>query len=130
MTTTASANSLYDRLGGEGAVQAAVVLFYEKVLADPSLAPFFAGLDMGKQIEKQIAFMTMAFGGPHAYGGRELRDAHSGLVKRGLDDSHFDRVAALLGETLSELGVNSTAAAEALALVAGTRDHVLSRSAS
>lgn len=127
MSQNASATSLYERLDGEAAVQSAVVLFYEKILADPSLAPFFAGLDMDKQIQKQIAFMTMAFGGPHAYGGRELKDAHAGLVKRGLADEHFDRVAALLAETLSELGVDASASKEALELVAGTRDHVLSR---
>lgn len=127
MSSSAPATSLFDRLGGESAIQSAVGLFYEKILADESLAPFFAGLDMDKQIQKQIAFMTMAFGGPHAYGGRELRDAHSGLVKRGLTDTHFDRVAALLGETLSELGVDPEASKEALELVAGTRSHVLSR---
>lgn len=127
MSSTAPTTSLYERLGGEAAVQSAVVLFYEKILADPSLAPFFAGLDMDKQINKQIAFMTMAFGGPHAYGGRELREAHSGLVKRGLTDEHFDRVASLLSETLAELGVDPAISGEALSIVAGTRHHVLSR---
>ena len=35
------ANSLYDRLGGETAVQAAVELFYEKVLSDGRINHFF-----------------------------------------------------------------------------------------
>ena len=39
-------SSLFERLGGEAAIDAAVDVFYEKVLADPSLAPFFDGVDM------------------------------------------------------------------------------------
>ncbi len=39
---------------------------------------------MDKQVNKQIAFMTMAFGGPHNYTGRDLRTAHARLVERGL----------------------------------------------
>ena len=42
MTSTLPASpSLYARLGGQSAVEAAVVRFYEKVMADPALAVFF-----------------------------------------------------------------------------------------
>ena len=119
--------TLYERLGGEAAVQAAVVLFYEKVMADPSLVPFFEGVDFEKQIDKQIAFMTMAFGGPSVYTGRDLRVSHASSVKRGLGDDHFDRVAELLDESLAELGVDAEARAEVLSVVGGTRDDVLGR---
>lgn len=119
--------SLYERLGGEAAIQAAVVLFYEKVMADPSLAPFFEGIDFEKQIEKQIGFMTMAFGGPNTYTGRDLRVSHASSVRKGLDDSHFDKVAALLGETLGELGISTETTQEVLTVVEGTRGHVLGR---
>ena len=62
-------SSLYERIGGEAAVMAAVNLFYSKVLADETTKPFFIGLDVKSQIKKQIAFMTWAFGGPeHGYG--------------------------------------------------------------
>ena len=120
-------DTLSARLGGEAAVEAAVVRFYEKVMDDPSLAPFFSGLQMDKQIEKQIAFMTMAFGGPNRYTGRDLRTAHAGLVARGLGDAHFDAVASHLAETLRELGVDDATAGEVLAIVAPTRGDVLSR---
>ena len=55
---------LYERIGGQAAVMAAVDLFYEKVMEDELTRPFFAGLDMSKQTTKQVAFMTWAFGGP------------------------------------------------------------------
>lgn len=50
----AASGSLFERLGGKGAVEAAVDVFYKKVLADPQLSPFFAGLDMARQRNKQV----------------------------------------------------------------------------
>lgn len=119
--------TLYERLGGEAAVEAAVVRFYEKVMANADVAHFFDGLDMEAQIEKQIAFMTMAFGGPNEYTGRDLRTAHAKLVKRGLGDAHFDAIASHLKETLEELEVAEETIVEVLAIVDGTRDDVLGR---
>jgi hemoglobin len=119
--------SLYERIGGERALTAAVTLFYEKVMADESVEPFFAGLDMGAQIDKQIAFMTMAFGGPNKYTGRDLRTAHARLVRNGLGDRHFDAIATHLVDTLRELGVEQSLIDEAVQIVAGTREDVLNR---
>ena len=120
-------STIYERLGGEAAIAAAVPLFYEKVMADSSLAHYFAELDMGAQIQKQIAFMTMAFGGPNNYTGRDLRTAHARLLKQGLGDAAFDAVAKHLGSALEELGVDSALVAEVLALVSSTRNDVLCR---
>jgi len=44
--------SLYEKLGGEAAVDAAVDIFYQKVLADDRINSFFTGLDMDKQAKK------------------------------------------------------------------------------
>lgn len=121
------ASSIFERLGGEAAVEAAVSLFYEKVMADPTVAPYFAGLDMDAQIRKQIAFMTMAFGGPSHYSGRDLRTSHARLVKQGMGDAAFDAIARHLASTLAELGVDDALAREVLAIVEGTRTEVLSR---
>ena len=122
-----SAETLYERLGGEAAVTAAVGMFYDRIMADPSLAPFFAGLDMERQIHKQIAFMTMAFGGPHEYTGRDLRVAHAGLVKRGLGEDHFAGVAEHLRATLERLSVPSELIDEVMAIVGSTKQDVLGR---
>lgn len=120
--------SVFDRIGGEAALMAAVDIFYAKVLADPLTRPFFQALDMPAQSRKQVAFMSWALGGPVEYKGRNLRAAHSGLVAdRGLTDSHFDAVTAHLKATLEELGVAPDLVAEALAIVGGTRRDVLNR---
>jgi truncated hemoglobin YjbI len=117
--------SLFDRLGGAPAVQAATEIFYRKVLADPILAPYFEDVDMDRQIAKQAAFLTMALGGPSSYTGRDLRTAHAGLT--GLSDEHVDLVIGHLARTLSELGVASSDIAEAGAIAASVRDDVLNR---
>ena len=121
------AQSLYERLGGEAAVLAAVDIFYKKVTADELTKRYFAALDMKAQVKKQVAFMTWAFGGPAEYKGRDLREAHAPLVKNGLNDSHFDAVAGHLKATLAELGVEASLIQEALTIVGGTRSAVLSR---
>jgi hemoglobin len=124
---TAPNGTLYDRLGGEAAVEAAVVSFYEKIMADELLSPFFEHLDMDAQIKKQISFMTMAFGGPSRYTGKDLRTAHAKLVAGGLHDKHFDAVAEHLRLTLDELGIDATTTSEVLDIVGGTRRDVLNR---
>jgi hemoglobin len=124
---SATRESLFDRIGGEAAVEAAVVSFYDKVMADEALARFFGHLDMGAQVRKQIAFMTMAFGGPNAYTGRDLRTAHRALLGQGLADTHFDAVVEHLRTTLVELGVDATTTLEVLGVVESTRADVLGR---
>ena len=41
-----SGKSLYDRLGGEVALDAVVDEFYDRVLADEELRPYFADVSM------------------------------------------------------------------------------------
>jgi hemoglobin len=120
--------SLFERIGGEAALMAAVDLFYTKVLANDLTRPFFESLDMEAQIRKQIAFMTWAFGGPASYKGRDLTTAHASLVKnKGLSDAHFDAVAVSLEQTLVELGIERGLIDEVLGVVGQTRDSVLGR---
>ena len=118
--------SIYDRLGGSPAVEAAVAIFYKKVLADPTLKSFFDNVDMKKQEQHQINFMTYAFGGPNKYAGKGLRNAHAKLVKeKGLNDKHFSLVAGHLQATLQELGVPSDMVNEVMTLVGSTKADVL-----
>ncbi|MEQ1531606.1 MAG: group 1 truncated hemoglobin [Methylococcales bacterium] len=119
--------SLYERLGGEAAVDAAVDIFYRKVLADYRINRFFDNVDMEKQAAKQKAFLTMAFGGPHNYSGADMRNGHAKLVQMGLDDSHFDAVMENLGATMHELNVPPKLIAEAAAIAESTRSDVLGK---
>lgn len=122
-----SDKTLYEKIGGEAAVNAAVDIFYRKVLADDRINKFFDGIDMEQQANKQKAFLTMAFGGPHNYTGKDMRDGHAHLVKQGLSDEHFDAVMENLGATLQELNVPADLIAEAAAIAESTRNDVLGR---
>src|SRR5437899_2273009 len=108
--------SLYEQIGGQAAVEAAVDLFYRKVLTDDRISAFFDDIDMDHQIVKQKAFLTMAFGGPHAYSGQDMRRGHQHLVARGLNDSHVDAVIEDLGASLAELGVKPELIAQVAAI--------------
>lgn len=119
--------SLYERIGGEAAVNAAVDLFYHKVLDDYRINRFFEKTDMPKQVEHLKAFMTVAFGGPNNYTGRSLREGHTRLVNLGLGDSHYDAVMQHLGATMQELNVPADLVAEAAALVESVRGEVLGK---
>ena len=127
MSTEEASLSLYDRIGGAAAVEAAVDVFYDKVLNDYRINRFFDGIDMNAQAVKQKAFFTMAFGGPNTYTGADLRTAHAGLVKLGLGNDHFDAVMEHLGATLQELNVPAELIAEAAALAESTRKDVLGK---
>jgi hemoglobin len=119
--------SLFENIGGQPAVDAAVDLFYRKVLNDDRVSHYFDDADMDDQRAKQKSFLTMVFGGPNDYTGESLRDAHKDLVDDGLNDSHFDVVAVHLQNTLDELGVPANLVNQVMALAAGTRDDILNR---
>lgn len=120
--------SLYERIGGEPAVNAAVDKFYEKVLADDRIKHFFVDVDMAKQHRMQKGFFTFAFGGPANYSGKGMQAAHRRLVtEKGLNDSHYDAVMENLGATLVELGVPDDMIAEAAGIAESVRDAVLGR---
>jgi hemoglobin len=95
-------DSIYDAIGGQGALNAAVERFYERVTADPELASFFDGKDLRSLKVHQAAFLAQAMGGPIGYNGRGLQQAHGHLK---IEQRHFDAVARHLAGTLQEFAV-------------------------
>jgi len=122
-----SSANLFEQLGGQAAVEAAVDNFYRHVLSDDRVSRFFDGVDMDRQRAKQKAFLTMAFGGPHNYSGKNMRDGHAHLVKMGLNDSHVDAIIEILGSTLREMGVAENLITQVAAIAESTRADVLGR---
>jgi hemoglobin len=114
--------SLYEKLGEEAAISKVVAGFYERVLADESLAPFFDGIDMAALRRHQAAFLSAATGGPKAYTGPDLASAHAG---RGIKDEHFDGVVGHLVAELTDLGVMPDVIDETVAALAPLRGTVV-----
>jgi hemoglobin len=107
--------SLYEELGGRAAIAAVVEEFYAKVLADPSLAPMFAGVDVDRLRRHQAAFLVAAHGGPNEYRGRGMRQAHTGLD---ITAEQFGAVAGHLSDALAACGVPALTIATVIGHVA------------
>lgn len=114
--------SLYEQIGGEPAMDAAIELFYRKVLSDPVVNHFFEKIDMNYQANQQKNFLTYALGGPNNYVGRDMREAHKHLA---LKEEHFAAIAKHLQETLTELHVPDDLIKQVMDVVASTHDEVL-----
>lgn len=121
----ARANSLYQKIGGKAAIDAAVELFYTKVLVDDRVKHFFDDINMNKQRRKQKEFLSAALGGPNPWTGKDMRTAHANLP--GLNETHFNAIAEHLKATLEELKVSPDIIGQVLAIVESTRNDVLNR---
>jgi hemoglobin len=94
--------SFYERIGGGPALQLAVGEFYELVVADEELKGFFAETDMAQLKKHQAALLASVLGGPSAYAGRDMVDAHAGL---GITEHQFLLVRDYLVSVLWKLHV-------------------------
>ena len=104
MTEDNQEPSLYDRIGGEKTVTAHVDVFYERVLADESLKPFFKDTSIDKLRRMQHEFFSAALDGPIKYSGRPISYAHQGL---GIKPSHIGRFVGHLLDVLKDHGLES-----------------------
>jgi hemoglobin len=121
---TAADVSVYELIGGEPALVAVVDDFYERVLGDPQLAPFFAGAHMPKLKGRQVEFFAAALGGPDAYHGGGMRQVHAG---RGIGQADFDMVAIHLAGALAAAGVPSPTIAQIAAVISPLANEIVSR---
>jgi hemoglobin len=99
----ANAETLYDRAGGEAGVTKLVDIFYQRVLNDPELSPFFAHIPMAKLRRMQVEFFSSALNGPLHYSGRPLAHVHQG---HGITKAHLRRFTEHLLATLQSLNLS------------------------
>ncbi len=116
--------SLFERIGGMEAVNAAVEIFYNKILADNNINHFFKNTDMKAQASKQKLFLAYAFGAPLPYTGKDMRNAHAHLK---LTEDHFNAVAGHLVTTLTELNVAQNLIDEIVTITLSTKNDVLGK---
>lgn len=115
--------TIYEEIGGAPAVTAVVDAFYERLVADPSLAPYFAGIEMRRLKAHQRALVTVALGGTaETYAGRMMGPAHAGLR---ITDAAFDAVLDHLDVVLAEAGVRTVTAAKIMAILRPLRRDVV-----
>jgi hemoglobin len=102
--------TVYERYGGFASVSRVVLDFYDRILDDDELGAFFEDVDMTRIVDHQTKFIATLLGGPASYTDEQIRALHRHLA---ISDPHFDRLKALLAETLADHGF----AAEDIAFV-------------
>ncbi len=113
----AADKSLYDRLGGYGAISAVVNDFAEKLFVDPQVGPFFKGMgtDTRKSfIQKNTNLVCSVTGGPCKIISRDAKVVHTGL---GITESDFNVVVNHLVDTLNSFDVPAKEQQELLSII-------------
>src|SRR2546422_5423073 len=79
--------SLYERLGGKGAITAVVDDFVARCAADNRINGKFARTDIARLKANLVDQVCESTGGPCMYSGRDLRTTHDGMsvTGRGFD---------------------------------------------
>ncbi len=119
--------SLYERLGGYGAVSAVVSDFADRLFRDEKLASFFGGWSGDRQARfKQLNVLLVcnATGGPCTYLGRPMPASHAGM---GIDDTQFNQVAGHLVATLDKFKVPKPEKNELLSIIGGLRPEIVGK---
>lgn len=117
--------SLYEKIGGRPKIESLVTEFYNRVLNDPLLKPFFEGVDTDKLFRMQVAFFSIATGGPEPDYKISLYEAHQG---RGIEVKHLTRFTELLMETLKQIGIEEQDASRIHARIASYSNDILGES--
>ena len=119
-------SNIFDEIGGAPVVTAVVDDLYERVLADPSLMPYFDGRDLDRLKAHQRALVTVALGGSaQEYTGRMMHPAHAGLA---ITSEAFDKVLDHLSAALAGAGTSDATTAKVLAILKPLRTDVVQAS--
>ncbi len=106
--------SLFERIGGASVIDTVVEILYDRVLDDAELQPFFEDTNIAWLKARQKQFFTSALGGPIAYKGQSIAEAHGHLS---IEPHHFQRVSDYLVEAMEEAGVPSNLVEKVLEIV-------------
>lgn len=117
-------DTLYDRLGGHDGIRAVVDEFYDRLLDDDELGPFFAEADMEKLRATQTGFLCEAAGGPETYEAEPVRDAHLHIP---FTSNHIQRALELLDQSLSTFDIAEEDADVVMQAIAEYEQDLLAR---
>lgn len=116
----------FEELPQDQAIKKLVKKFYQYVLIDPILAPFFTGHDINRLISHQEQFFKYLLFSKESEQTFKLDDIHRPLVEKlGLSEQHFDRVVAHLTKSLTKLNAAPETMSVALTLIESTRHQIL-----
>lgn len=113
--------TLFERVGGERAIAELIHDFYDRVLADPELKPFFEHTSIDKLRRMQREFFSAALDGPITYTGRPLSHVHHG---KGITKHHFALYVNHLLDTLRDCGIDDQDVADIIGRINTYADEI------
>ena len=115
--------TLFERLGGFSGVSKIVSDFYDRVLDDDTLAPYFEHVDMRRLIDHQTKFIATVMGGPASYTNEALHRAHSHIE---IDRPTFDVMRSVMEACLVAQGLSEQDRASVLDEIEARAPYVIS----
>jgi hemoglobin len=117
--------NLYDQIGGAMGIETLMSSFYQRVLQDPLLQPFFAEAEIERLQKMQAQFFSMALGMPNVRDDFSLFEIHA---DRGIKREHLSRFTEHLLATLHDAGINESHSSEIVARIATYSPQILGES--
>jgi hemoglobin len=117
--------SLYDRLGGKGAITAVVDVFADRLVADRQVGGRFASADLKRFKMLNTELVCMATGGPCKYPGKDMKNTHNGMR---ISEKEFNIVAGHLKATLRKFKVPKQEQKELLGIIGSLQKDIVERS--
>jgi len=121
-TSFAADASLYDRLGGKGAIQAVVTKFISNVGGDARINGYFAKTDLKKLNSLLVEQVCQATGGPCTYPGRDMKTAHKGMK---VTSAAFNALVEDLISALNTFNVPQKEQNELLGALGGMKNDIV-----
>ena len=119
--------SLYERLGGQPAIEAVANGLVDRILADKRVNKWFEHASSSPENTKSYkakltAFICTSVGGPCQYTGRDMVAAHRG---RGVTNEAFNAVAEDLSAQLDQLKVPVKEKGEVMKLIGSLKPSIV-----
>ena len=114
--------TLYERLGGKGAITAVVDDFVGRVAADSRINGKFATADIPRLKRLLVEQICAASGGPCTYTGRDMKTAHAGM---GITGPQFDALVEDLVATLDKFKVPAREKNELLSVLGPMKSDIV-----
>lgn len=100
----------------------AVDLLYQRALASEELLPYFNKVDMSQLRNHQIELLSHVMGGPITHHIHTLKSSHQ---KLNIPSAHFDLIAILMEQSLSDVGIEGRDIERIMAVIESARNSIV-----
>jgi hemoglobin len=116
--------SLYDRLGGKGAITAVVDDFVGNVAGDERINGRFGNADIPKLKRNLVDQVCSATGGPCTYAGKDMKTAHTGMR---IQEAEFTALVEDLIKSLNKFKVGKKEQDELLGALGSMKKDIVNQ---